>query len=124
MKLSERIARDGITVESDMIRSGDYGHYEWDVRLHRPDGRSMHLHDYSSADEPTALDVMDILLSVASRVEGTGSYEEWASEFESDPEKWQDEETYDLQRAEVEKLRRFLGSGSLNLYLYSTDKGV
>lgn len=119
--LSERIRRDGITVEFEMIGPADHGRYEWEVALVRRDGRRMELHDYNAPGEPTPLDVLGILLSVASRTEGNFTYEEWASEFDSDPENWQSREAYELQCAETDKLRRFLGS-DFDSYLWETDK--
>ena len=119
--LSWRIQEDGISATAKMIAPAGEGRYEWDVTLYRPDGRSMRLHDYSGPDEPGALDVLGALLSVASRVKGTDSYEEWASEFAADPKDWQDRETYALQRAETGKLRDFLGAESLEAYLHDTE---
>ena len=119
--LSWRIQEDGISATAEKTGPADDDWYEWDVALYRPDGRSMRLHDYSGPDEPTALDALDALLSVASRVKGTDSYEEWASEFADDPKDWQDRETYALQRAETDKLRDFLGAESLEAYLHDTE---
>lgn len=119
--LSERIEEDGITAEAVMIGSAPYDGYEFDVTLRRPDGREVKMHDYSGPDEPTALDALGIMLSVALRVNNADDYEEWASEFEMDPEKWQDPETYELQVAETRKLRDFLGE-SFDAYLYETKK--
>lgn len=119
--LSERIEEDGITVNAEMIDQTPHGHYAYRVTLTRPDGRVMQLHDYSGPWEPTALDALGVLLSVASRVEGAESYEDWASEFELDPEKWQDRKTYELQCAETDKLRAFLDADTLRAYLYETE---
>lgn len=119
--LSERIEEDGITCVADMIGSAPYGGYEYDVTLHRPDGRTLHMHDYSGPEDPTALDAVGVMLSVASRVAGTDSYEEWAGEFASDPKDWQSREVYDLQVSETRKLRDFLGA-DFDAYVFETER--
>ncbi len=92
------------------------------VTLHL-DGREMTTPIYMGAahvNGPTALDVMQVLLSDASGVENARNFEEWASEFGLDTDSREEESGYRAVLEQTEALRTFLGE-RYSAYLWETD---
>jgi hypothetical protein len=59
--------------------------------------------------EPTAADVLSCLISDATSVENTRSFEEWCSDFGCDTDSRKAEKAFKACEAMVPKLRRLLG---------------
>lgn len=127
MKLTERIEADGMELDAELIGEKTdvegWRHRAYEVTL-TMDGRSMRVEGGYQAglgcDWPEAADVLSLQRSVATRVETTDGYAEWAREFETDPEKWQPVSEYEESKQATEALRDFLGD-RYDAYLYETD---
>lgn len=127
MNLTERIEADGMELDAEMTgeKTGAEGwrHRDYDATL-TMGGRSMRVEGGYQAGMacgwPTTADVLSLLCSVATRVETTDGYEEWAREFETDPEKWQPVSEYEDSKRTTQALRTLLGD-KYDAYLYETD---
>lgn len=124
--LSERIASDGITITTEHTgerMEGNIQRADWKVTFKRRGARPMTVPKFTCQPgaEPTALDVLDCLVSDASSYENEDGYEAWASQFSSDPEEWMPRSTYNAVAQQSEKLKKWLGDELYNDYLFETD---
>jgi hypothetical protein len=125
MKLSQRIDEAGLTMEATEKGRGvdpdGWEHVKWDITLRLP-GRKMSFprKHGMAAGAPEVREVMDHLLMMAGPITEARSYEEWASEWSSNPAEWFSREDYAEQVALVAAFGEFLGD--LNTWLYETDR--
>jgi hypothetical protein len=126
MLLSERIEKDGITVETvELGMNGAGTHRAWTVRLLRGEKVFQLSREFEDNSEPTAFEVLDLLTSHCSVVDQVTSAEEWGAEFDSDQEQAAEHFTPELfaEWQEINKeLRSFLGTQGHKDYLYDTDR--
>jgi hypothetical protein len=67
--------------------------------------------------------VLESLLSEASTVEDTGSFEEWADEMGYDADSRTAERSYIVCRDNRDDLMAFLGTERYQAYLWETERG-
>jgi hypothetical protein len=108
---------------------GRPGVYAWDVELYREvSGRRwvFKLPDpFESPDEPTALDVLSWLTGACNVIDQVSDWAGWASFYTSDPDeqdRYYTPETYWRWTKINDKLRKFLGEGTHDEYLYNTER--
>lgn len=91
----------------------------WTVTL-KMKGRQMTVPYFTGSaitSDPTAVDVLDCLLSDATGYDNARGFEDWASEYGYDTDSRKAEDTYKVVEAQSKKLRTFLG----NLYTVAVD---
>jgi len=130
MKLSQRITRDNVRIESTMTGApagaGDRSDSNWySVTLKRkrrtltvPFGMGPAL-----CRDPQAAEVLSCLLSDAASYENARSFEEWAGEFGYDADSREAERTYRLVGQQTAKLRKFLAA-DYAAFLWNTENGI
>lgn len=128
MLLSERIKADGLTIESTHVRNfttpEGIERARWEVKLHYREETPLTISDWecSTEDEPTVLDVMGVLVANCNRVSVSDDFEEWASEFSSNPAGWPPRETYDAWCQMAWELRVMLGDRRYDDYVFNTER--
>ncbi|MEU9405718.1 hypothetical protein AB0E08_08425 [Streptomyces sp. NPDC048281] len=122
LPLSGLLLADSVTVTSEFIAMGtdaqNWVHREYRATLHF-EGRTLTTPYKEGGEEggdPTALDVMDILVSQAWTAEIADDYRDWASGFAIDPEQWMSEDEYKIHLEDARRLREFLGGARFERY--------
>lgn len=109
---------DTVTAEITLTGGGDrspfdgdhWQHNAWTVELHYQ-GRTMVTPFYTGqmAGEPTVRDVLECLLSDASGVANSESFEDWCGDYGYDTDSRKAERTYNACVEQTESLRQLLG---------------
>ena len=128
-QLTERIARDKITIEYTLDNAPDYIDYKWAsnsnwYRVTLTMGRRK-LTTYFGMGvglerEPEVYDVLSCLIMDASSTENIEGYYEWCHDLGMDPDDSTHRKSYTATLDNTRKLRRFLGD-KYHAYLYETE---
>jgi hypothetical protein len=120
MKLTERISRDGITIDSELLdgpptgeadQSPDRQWYQVTLELTGVHGSGTFELPFSPSfgDEPTVADVLSLVLMGVRAVQDTRDYEDWCDEWGFDPGDERKPGMYEDWRRIRRELRAFLG---------------
>lgn len=100
LPLSLLLRADGVTLTSELIAMGTdasgWVHREYRATLHF-DGRTYTqttLRGGEEGDAPELVETVGMLVRQSATAHNADDYEEWASDFSSDPEQWMPEQTY------------------------------
>lgn len=119
LSLSAFIARERIRCRAEyqgFETEDGWGHDAWKVTLTRNGKRltvPFRMGSGHNQKEPTALDVLECLLSDAASIENARSFEEWAEEPGFDTDSRKAEQSYRQCEAQHRKLKAWLGSERL-----------
>lgn len=125
MKLRDRIERDGITAEAKWTEKpawADFGANWYKVTL-RNGNRKMTVPfgmGEALTREPTAEEVLDVLISDSSGADNARSFEEWADEFGLDTDSRKAHRSWKQVCEHRDSLILFLGD-DYAAYLYETE---
>jgi hypothetical protein len=122
LPLSLLLRADGVTLSSHLVAMGTdnegWVHREYRVTL-AYDGRTLTRtvkHGGEEGDAPELVDTVGMLVSDSWLAFISDDYEDWASNYSSDPEKWMPEETYSDNLKVAEDLRTLLGAARFERY--------
>ncbi|MER6605682.1 hypothetical protein ABT282_07150 [Streptomyces sp. NPDC000927] len=126
-KLSEKLAADGVTLTGIELTAEGPDSNGWERRAYTLtasfEGRTLVQEaEYGTgAGEPTILDLMGPLIRQAATAEGAKSYEDWASDFTSDPDEYMPRDEYEESVQLAKRLRALLGDDRFEDYAYNTE---
>ncbi|QDN94940.1 hypothetical protein FNV58_01010 (plasmid) [Streptomyces sp. RLB1-9] len=120
--LSELITADGVTLTSQHIATGTdadgWAHHEYRVTI-AYDGRTYTqtvLHGIGNKEAPELVETVHMLVSQSMTALAADSYEDWASDFSSDPADWMPEKTYTDNVQMAKDLMMLLGTERYERY--------
>lgn len=100
------------------------GSHAWRVTLAMGEKRmdvEYHMGALYKDQTPEVEDVLDSLRSESTGVSDGETFEDWASEYEADPDSRKAEALFNEMREQAERLREFLGEDSFKELLYETE---
>ncbi|MCP9209596.1 hypothetical protein [Streptomyces cucumeris] len=122
MTLSALVAADGVTLTSEHIATGTdatgWEHDEYRITI-AYGGRSYTqtvLHGIDVREEPELVETVGMLVSQSMTAFSAESYEDWASDFSSDPAEWMPRKTYDENVKMAQDLRALFGEERYERY--------
>jgi hypothetical protein len=127
MYLSEKLAADDVTLDATMV-GGDtdasgWQHYKYEG-VFTCEGRTMQ-HEWEEGagndSEPTVLDVIAQAIRQSATAEAAASYEDWASDYTSDPDEYMPIETYRANVQLARDLRDLLGDERFEDFAFNTE---
>ncbi|MEU6362184.1 hypothetical protein [Streptomyces albidoflavus] len=125
--LSAKLAADGVTLTGIDLTAEGPDADGWERRAYTLtasfEGRTFtqEARYGMGASEPTILDLMGMLLRQGANAEEADSYEDWASNFTSNPEEYMPRKTYTENVELARRLRAFLGDERFEDYVYDTE---
>lgn len=122
LPLSLLLRADGVTLASRLVAMGTdsegWVHREYRVTLGF-EGRTYSQtvkHGGEEGDAPELVETVHMLVSQSMTAYAADDYEEWASDFSSNPDEWMPEETYTENVKMAEDLRTLLGAKRFETY--------
>ncbi|MFH8483015.1 hypothetical protein [Streptomyces sp. NPDC018055] len=127
--LAQLLTADGVTLTSEHIATGTDGdgweHHEYRVTL-AYDGRTYTqtvLHGIGNEDAPELTETTHMFISQSRTALLADSYEDWASDYSSDPAEWMPEKTYADNVAMGKALQALFGEERFERYAMADHDG-
>lgn len=122
LPLSLLLRADGVTLTSEHIATGTdadgWKHHEYRVTL-AYDGRTYTqtvLHGIADGEAPELVETVGMLVRQSATAYNADGYEDWASDFATDPADWMPEKTYTDNVKMAEDLRTLFGADRFDRY--------
>lgn len=129
LTFAQLLAADGVTLTSEHIATGTdaegWQHHEYRVTV-AYDGRTYTqtvLHGIGNEEEPELVETVHMLVSQSWTAHNARGYEDWASDFSSDPEEWMPEKTYTDNAQMAKDLMMLFGTDRFEAYALADYEG-